>query len=113
MTNWLELRDLSTSNEVIASDSPKECYPPTRLVNPVGGFLGHFGVALMTAFAHSPSLTSDFCRPFAAHCIGYPTVMLGFGLKTYFRSVFVIMFLETINFVLNFSLFVMQNLIVC
>ncbi|XP_014204951.1 macoilin-1 isoform X2 [Copidosoma floridanum] len=25
----------------------------------------------------------DLCRPFAAHCIGYPVVMLGFGFKTY------------------------------
>lgn len=25
----------------------------------------------------------DFCRPFAAHCIGYPVVTLGFGFKTY------------------------------
>lgn len=81
LTNWLELRDLSTSGEVVASDSSKECYSPTRFVNPIGGF----GVALMTAFAHSSSLTSDLCRPFAAHCVGYPVVMLGFGLKTYFR----------------------------
>lgn len=70
---------------MVTSDSTKECYPPVRFVNPVGGFLGGFGVALMAAFAHSSSLTSDLCRPFAAHCIGYPVVMLGFGLKTYFR----------------------------
>ncbi|XP_063487618.1 macoilin isoform X1 [Symphalangus syndactylus] len=25
----------------------------------------------------------DFCRPFAAHCIGYPVVTLGFGFKSY------------------------------
>ncbi|CAL4085741.1 unnamed protein product, partial [Meganyctiphanes norvegica] len=25
----------------------------------------------------------DLCRPFAAHCIGYPVVTLGFGLKSY------------------------------
>ena len=25
----------------------------------------------------------DFCRPFAAHCIGYPMVTLGFGFKSY------------------------------
>lgn len=25
----------------------------------------------------------DLCRPFAAHCIGYPVVTLGFGFKTY------------------------------
>ena len=29
----------------------------------------------------SPSL--DLCRPFAAHCIGYPVVTLGFGVKSY------------------------------
>ncbi|CAG9539199.1 unnamed protein product [Cercopithifilaria johnstoni] len=85
LTNWLELHDLSTSGEMVASDSSKECYPPARFVNPVSGYLGGFGVALMAAFAHSSSLTSDLCRPFAAHCIGYPVVMLGFGLKTYFR----------------------------
>uniref|UniRef100_A0A1I8EY38 Macoilin n=1 Tax=Wuchereria bancrofti TaxID=6293 RepID=A0A1I8EY38_WUCBA len=84
LTKWLELRDLSTNSEV-TSDSSKECYPPARFVNPVGNFLGRFGVALMAAFAHSSSLTSDICRPFAAHCIGYPVVMFGFGLKTYFR----------------------------
>ncbi|TPP60648.1 Macoilin-2 [Fasciola gigantica] len=27
-------------------------------------------------------LSIDLCRPFAAHCIGYPAVTLGFGLKT-------------------------------
>ncbi|CAF3726199.1 unnamed protein product [Adineta steineri] len=27
--------------------------------------------------------TIDLCRPFAAHCIGYPVVTLGFGFKTY------------------------------
>ncbi|CAL8104341.1 unnamed protein product [Calicophoron daubneyi] len=27
-------------------------------------------------------LSIDFCRPFAAHCIGYPAVTLGFGLKS-------------------------------
>jgi hypothetical protein len=27
--------------------------------------------------------TIDFCRPFAAHCIGYPMVTLGFGVKSY------------------------------
>jgi hypothetical protein len=27
--------------------------------------------------------TIDFCRPFAAHCIGYPMVTLGFGFKSY------------------------------
>uniref|UniRef100_A0A915KHE5 Macoilin n=1 Tax=Romanomermis culicivorax TaxID=13658 RepID=A0A915KHE5_ROMCU len=27
--------------------------------------------------------TLDLCRPFAAHCIGYPVVTLGFGVKTY------------------------------
>ncbi|VDK73047.1 unnamed protein product [Litomosoides sigmodontis] len=85
LTNWLELHDLSTSGEVVASDSSKECYSPARFVNPFGSFFGGFGVALMAAFAHSSSLTSDLCRPFAAHCIGYPVVMLGFGLKTYFR----------------------------
>uniref|UniRef100_A0A0R3S1Q3 Glycerophosphocholine acyltransferase 1 n=1 Tax=Elaeophora elaphi TaxID=1147741 RepID=A0A0R3S1Q3_9BILA len=81
LTKWLEL----SNGEVVASDSSKECYPPARFVNPAGGFLGGFGVALTAAFAHSSSLTSDLCRPFAAHCIGYPVVMLGFGLKTYFR----------------------------
>ncbi|CAG5892157.1 unnamed protein product [Menidia menidia] len=25
----------------------------------------------------------DLCRPFAAHCIGYPVVTLGFGFKSY------------------------------
>jgi hypothetical protein len=25
----------------------------------------------------------DLCRPFAAHCIGYPVVTLGFGVKSY------------------------------
>jgi hypothetical protein len=25
----------------------------------------------------------DLCRPFAAHCIGYPMVTLGFGFKSY------------------------------
>ncbi|VDP79465.1 unnamed protein product [Schistosoma mattheei] len=24
----------------------------------------------------------DLCRPFAAHCIGYPVVTLGFSLKS-------------------------------
>uniref|UniRef100_A0A914WUY7 Macoilin n=1 Tax=Plectus sambesii TaxID=2011161 RepID=A0A914WUY7_9BILA len=28
--------------------------------------------------------TLDLCRPFAAHCIGYPVVTLGFGIKSYF-----------------------------
>lgn len=27
--------------------------------------------------------TLDLCRPFAAHCIGYPVVTLGFGIKSY------------------------------
>ncbi|CDW51886.1 macoilin 1 [Trichuris trichiura] len=27
--------------------------------------------------------TLDLCRPFAAHCIGYPVVTLGFGVKSY------------------------------
>ena len=27
--------------------------------------------------------TIDLCRPFAAHCIGYPMVTLGFGFKSY------------------------------
>ncbi|RNA41690.1 macoilin-1-like isoform X1 [Brachionus plicatilis] len=27
--------------------------------------------------------TIDLCRPFAAHCIGYPIVTLGFGFKSY------------------------------
>ncbi|KAK3749587.1 hypothetical protein QZH41_019725 [Actinostola sp. cb2023] len=26
----------------------------------------------------------DLCRPFAAHCIGYPVVTLGYGVKSYF-----------------------------
>ncbi|KAI9576751.1 hypothetical protein GQX74_010733 [Glossina fuscipes] len=30
---------------------------------------------------HIPHL--DLCRPFAAHCIGYPVVTLGFGFKSY------------------------------
>ncbi|EFO28402.2 hypothetical protein LOAG_00091 [Loa loa] len=84
LTNWLE-RDLSTNIEMVTSVSPKECYPPARFVDPVSGFLGRFGISLVTAFTHSSSLTSDLCRPFAAHCIGYPAIMLGFGLKTYFR----------------------------
>ena len=25
----------------------------------------------------------NFCKPFAAHCIGYPIVTLGFGFKSY------------------------------
>lgn len=29
------------------------------------------------------SFTMDLCRPFAAHCIGYPVVTLGFGMKSY------------------------------
>lgn len=29
------------------------------------------------------SKTIDLCRPFAAHCIGYPMVTLGFGFKSY------------------------------
>ncbi|KAM3721225.1 Macoilin-1 [Dirofilaria immitis] len=60
--NWLELHDLSTSSEMVTTDFSKECYPSPRFVNP-----------------------TDLSRPFAAHCIGYPVVMLGFGLKTYFR----------------------------
>ena len=31
----------------------------------------------------SPSQHFDLCRPFAAHCIGYPVVSLGFGFKSY------------------------------
>lgn len=31
---------------------------------------------------HMPS-HMDLCRPFAAHCIGYPVVTLGFGFKSY------------------------------
>uniref|UniRef100_A0A915Q572 Macoilin n=1 Tax=Setaria digitata TaxID=48799 RepID=A0A915Q572_9BILA len=85
LANWLELRNLPTTSGVAESDSSKECYSPSRFVNPIGGFLGGFGVSLMGAFTHSSSFTSDLCRPFAAHCIGYPVVMLGFGLKTYFR----------------------------
>uniref|UniRef100_A0A8R1TZT1 Macoilin n=1 Tax=Onchocerca volvulus TaxID=6282 RepID=A0A8R1TZT1_ONCVO len=85
LANWLELRDLPTSNEVVTTDFSKECYPPSRFVNPIAGFLGGFGITLTAAFTHSSWLTSDLCRPFAAHCIGYPVVMLGFGLKTYFR----------------------------
>lgn len=81
LTNWLEPHHLSTNSEVVATDSSKGCYSPARFINPIGGL----SVALMAAFAHSSSLTSDLCRPFAAHCIGYPVVMLGFGLKTYFR----------------------------
>jgi Macoilin family len=26
---------------------------------------------------------TDLCRPFAAHCVGYPVVSLGFGFKSY------------------------------
>ncbi|VDK61859.1 unnamed protein product [Onchocerca ochengi] len=85
LANWLELRDLPASNEVVTTDFSKECYPPSRFVNPIAGFLGGFGITLTAAFTHSSWLTSDLCRPFAAHCIGYPVVMLGFGLKTYFR----------------------------
>ena len=29
------------------------------------------------------SKPGDLCRPFAAHCIGYPMVTLGFGFKSY------------------------------
>lgn len=28
-------------------------------------------------------MSLDLCRPFAAHCIGYPVVTLGFGFKSY------------------------------
>ncbi|MCP9260035.1 Macoilin-2 [Dirofilaria immitis] len=83
--NWLELHDLSTSSEMVTTDFSKECYPSPRFVNPTGNSLGDFDVALTAAFAQSSSLTLDLSRPFAAHCIGYPVVMLGFGLKTYFR----------------------------
>jgi len=31
-----------------------------------------------------PMFQFDLCRPFAAHCIGYPVITLGFGCKTYF-----------------------------
>lgn len=34
-----------------------------------------------TSVSSSPNL--DLCRPFAAHCIGYPVVTLGFGVKSY------------------------------
>ncbi|EEB13966.1 Macoilin, putative [Pediculus humanus corporis] len=33
-------------------------------------------------FKHFPS-HMDLCRPFAAHCIGYPVVTFGFGFKSY------------------------------
>ncbi|XP_014606304.1 PREDICTED: macoilin-1-like isoform X1 [Polistes canadensis] len=33
-------------------------------------------------FRHMP-FHLDLCRPFAAHCIGYPVVTLGFGFKSY------------------------------
>ncbi|XP_063244014.1 macoilin isoform X2 [Bacillus rossius redtenbacheri] len=33
-------------------------------------------------FRHLP-YRLDLCRPFAAHCIGYPVVTLGFGFKSY------------------------------
>lgn len=33
--------------------------------------------------AKSIPFSIDLCRPFAAHCIGYPVVSLGFGVKSY------------------------------
>lgn len=90
LTNWLGLRDGPTGEIVESSEqsSSRECQPPPARVFggavSTGGFLGGFGIALAAAFARS-SLTSDLCRPFAAHCIGYPVVTFGFGLKTYLR----------------------------
>lgn len=81
------MREISSGEVVESGDSTRECHPPARIISPAAAssFLGGFGVALTAAFAHSSSLTSDLCRPFAAHCIGYPVATLGFGLKTYFR----------------------------
>ncbi|KHN80400.1 Macoilin-2 [Toxocara canis] len=90
LSSWLGLRDSRSSGAVSASEpgsssggtvSGREC--GSRAFSSSSSVLSGFGVALTAAFAHSSSLTSDLCRPFAAHCIGYPVVTLGFGLKTY------------------------------
>nr|VZH92138.1 unnamed protein product [Spirometra erinaceieuropaei] len=39
-------------------------------------------VAVRLRDPKSIPLSIDLCRPFAAHCIGYPVVTLGFGLKS-------------------------------
>lgn len=39
-------------------------------------------VAVRLRDPKSVPLSIDLCRPFAAHCIGYPVVTLGFGLKS-------------------------------
>uniref|UniRef100_F1KT05 Macoilin n=1 Tax=Ascaris suum TaxID=6253 RepID=F1KT05_ASCSU len=83
LSSWLGLRDSPSSGGASESGgtvSARECSSRAFSSSSV---LGGFGVALTAAFAHSSSLTSDLCRPFAAHCIGYPVVTLGFGLKTY------------------------------
>ncbi|VDK48642.1 unnamed protein product [Anisakis simplex] len=109
LSSWLGLRDSSSCGAVStpelglasvggtltpgrecvssssSSSSPSSASSTSRSFSSSSSssMLGGFGVALTAAFAHSSSLTSDLCRPFAAHCIGYPVVTLGFGLKTY------------------------------
>ncbi|VDK36757.1 unnamed protein product [Gongylonema pulchrum] len=91
LSSWLGFRQFSHGELAEIGDSSRERRPAPEAPRifgsaaTAGGFLGGFGVALTAAFAQSPSLTSDLCRPFAAHCIGYPVVTFGFGLKTYFR----------------------------
>ncbi|VDN03247.1 unnamed protein product [Thelazia callipaeda] len=85
LANSLGLQDVSIGGEIVESDLSKDCSTSARFSNSASGILDSLGVALMTAFTHSSSLSSDFCRPFAAHCIGYPVVTLGFGLKTYIK----------------------------
>lgn len=88
ITNWLGLRvDPGSGLEI--DESSRNFQTSARVISSStsDGILGGFGVALTAAFTHPSLLTSDLCRPLAAHCIGYPVITLGFGLRTYFRSV--------------------------
>uniref|UniRef100_A0A0N5ASU5 Macoilin n=1 Tax=Syphacia muris TaxID=451379 RepID=A0A0N5ASU5_9BILA len=60
-------------------------YSTKESISSASSLLGGFGAAITTAFAHSATFGSVLCQPFAAHCIGYPVVTLGFGIKTHMR----------------------------
>jgi len=49
--------------------------------------------------------TIDLCRPFAAHCIGYPMVTLGFGFKTYLAYKWRLVSVNWLMFRFNFKVF--------
>lgn len=86
LSSLLGLRDSSSSPPICyrGVTSLSDCqYSAKEQSSAASSLLGGFGAAITTAFAHSATFGSVLCRPFAAHCIGYPVVTLGFGIKTH------------------------------